>query len=96
VPDACKLNSCFERLLPVNGQAGSNPKVRFADDLPRSVGSTFDLLVRRRLFNRNREGLSNKQGVWHSIGHVHQTRLRRDADASEQVGEPGIGAKRVP
>jgi hypothetical protein len=69
---------------------------RFADDSPRSVGSTFDLLVRRGLFNRNREGLSNKQGVWHSIDHAHQTSLRRDADASKQVGEPGIGAKGVP
>jgi hypothetical protein len=37
------------------------------------------------------------QGVWYAIvGHVHQTSLRRDADASKQVGEPGIGAKRVP
>jgi hypothetical protein len=26
----------------------------------------------------------------------HQTSLRRDADASKQVGEPGIGAKGVP
>ena len=46
--------------------------------------------------SRNREGLSNKQGVWHSIGHANQTSLRRDADASKQVGEPGIGAKGVP
>jgi hypothetical protein len=35
-------------------------------------------------------------GVWHSISHVHQTSLRGDADASKQVGEPGIGAKGVP
>jgi hypothetical protein len=35
-------------------------------------------------------------GVWHSISHVHQTSSRRDADASKQVGEPGIGAKGVP
>jgi hypothetical protein len=35
-------------------------------------------------------------GVWHSIRHVHQTSSRRDADASKQVGEPGIGAKGVP
>lgn len=38
----------------------------------------------------------SKQGVWHSIGQFHQTSLRRDADASKQVGEPGIGAKGVP
>src|SRR6476646_4668875 len=31
-------------------------------------------------------------GVWHSIRHVHQTISWRDADASKQVGEPGIGA----
>ena len=35
-------------------------------------------------------------GVWNSIRHVHQTSSRRDADASKQVGEPGIGAKGVP
>jgi len=35
-------------------------------------------------------------GVWHSIRHVHQTISWRDADASKQVGEPGIGAKGVP
>src|SRR5882757_480890 len=35
-------------------------------------------------------------GVWHSLRHVHQTSSRRDADASKQVGEPGIGANGVP
>jgi len=58
--------------------------------------SSFDLLVRRGVFNRNREGRLIKRGVWYSIEHVHQTSLRRDADASKQVGEPGIGAKGVP
>jgi hypothetical protein len=33
--------------------------------------------------------------VWHSIGHVNETSLRRDADAAKQVGEPRIGTKGV-
>jgi hypothetical protein len=35
-------------------------------------------------------------GLWHSTRHVDQTSSRRDADASKQVDEPGIGAKGVP
>ena len=57
------------------------------------VGSLCKLGVRRSNAPEARLWIV---GVWHSIRHVHQTSSRRDADASKQVGEPGIGAKGVP
>jgi hypothetical protein len=49
----------------------------------------------RDFSNRNLEGRLIRRTVALDSP-VQQTSLRRDADASKQVGEPGIGAKGVP